>query len=442
MDTRSTRIAPGRATAGCRRGRSAIGHGAVMAALVVTALAQAAGPDEAALLLADEAPGLVERASDWRVFAEGAVGALVRRSDGATRDARRLALDIRYDHAFTPDWRFFLANRLDMAWPEPGGEPGIHTLKEAYATWRMQPETLLDLGRINVRNGVAMGYNPTDFFRAGALRSIVSISPASLRENRQGSLMLRGQRLWEDGSLTWLYSPELSRRSSPEGFNLDPGATNSRHRALVAVSQKVSPSLSPQFLIYREQALPTQFGLNLTGLINDATVAHLEWSGGRGPSLLARALPRAAPGSAGDPWQNRLAAGLTYTTPNNISLTAEYHYSGGGLDETGWAALRQGPLPLYGQYRNWLRTAQEQPTRQAFFFHGVWQDALVSRLDLSVMYNRDLIDASHRLWLEARYHREKVEYALQWQMNGGQPLSAWGALPESRGWQAVLRCYL
>ena len=46
-------------------------------------------------------------------------------------------------------------------------------------------------GRINVRNGAALGYNPTDFFRSGALRSVVSIDPNSLRENRLGTVMLR-----------------------------------------------------------------------------------------------------------------------------------------------------------------------------------------------------------------------------------------------------------
>ena len=56
-----------------------------------------------------------------------------------------------------------------------------------------RPDTLIDLGRINVRNGVALGYNPTDYFRAGAVRAAVSVSPASLKENRQGSVMLRGQ---------------------------------------------------------------------------------------------------------------------------------------------------------------------------------------------------------------------------------------------------------
>ena len=411
-------------------------------ALLGSGIARADDPEASALVLVNAVPEVASKASDWRSFVEGGYGGSVRRSDGAARDTRRLSLDIQYDHSFSPQWRSVLADRLDTSWSaQAGDDHGINTLKEAYLSWRAQPETMLDLGRINVRNGVAMGYNPTDYLRAGALRSIVSIDPASLKQNRQGSIMLRGQRLWEGGSLTALYSPELSRRPSREGLNPDVGATNHQNRWLIAVSQKIGGTLTPQFLIHREEALPTQFGLNLTGLIDDATVAYLEWSGGRSPSLLAQALRDLLPVRSDRAWRNRLSAGLTCTTPNKISLTAEYHYNGGGLDEAAWNALRRGPLFVYGQYRNWVQTVQELPTKQALFFYGTWADALITRLDLSVMHNSDLADSSQRIWLEARYHVGSLEYAVQWQRNGGRPLSNFGAMPEARSWQAVMRYY-
>lgn len=403
--------------------------------------AHGARADEAeasALLLADEAPATASRPSDWRVFLEGALGDAARR-DGRGGERQRLSLDLRYDHAFSPQWRVFLADRLDLSQPpQEGADRAINTLKEAYLGWRVQPETLLDLGRINARNGVAAGYNPTDYFRAGALRSIVSIDPASLRENRQGSVMLRGQRLWQGGSLTALYSPGLKRRPNADGFSLDPGATNPRSRWLFALSQKIG-GVSPQWLLYREANQPMQVGLNLTGLLNDATVAHVEWSGGRGPSQREQALapPQRAPAT----WRNRLAAGLTHTTPDKLALTAEVHYNGGGLDAAEWNALQQGPPAAYGLYRQWVGDAQELPTRQALFIRATWQDAIAHGLDLAAMHNRDLVDSSRRTWLEARYHVGDMEYALQWQRSSGTALSAYGALPESRGWQAVLRHY-
>ncbi len=416
------------------RRRAAI---AVLAGLTIAA--QASDQETDALRLADAMPEDVVRASDWRTFAELGLGAARQRRDGSVRHDRRLSLDVRFDHALSGDWRVVFADRLDISDPaQAGSDQAINTVKETYLGWRPAPDALLDFGRINARYGVAMGYNPTDFFRAGALRSIVSIDPASMKENRQGSVMLRSQWLWTGGSLTGLVSPDLERRPHRDGFNLNLGATNPRDRLLLALSQKIG-GFNPQILIFREAAAPTRFGLNLTGLLNDATVAHVEWSGGRGPGQLEQALGQSAYGSHG--WRNRIATGLTYTTSNKLSLTAEWHYNGSALNDAQWTALRRGPPLPYLGYRLWARDAQELPTQQALFLRAMWQDALIPHLDLTLMHNRDLVDASRRTWLEARYHAERWEYALQWQRNSGSTLSSYGVMPDSRSWQALVRYY-
>ncbi|MCK6393249.1 MAG: hypothetical protein L6Q67_06075 [Zoogloea sp.] len=413
---------------------------------LIIALLPGAGPVAAqdaeldALQLADTAPTEVQAPSDWRRFVEAGLGASHLRSSGDTRSTRRLSLDIQYDHALNHDWRVLVADRLDLGQPAlRGREHAINTLKEAYLSGRLQPDTLVDLGRINVRNGVALGYNPTDYFRAGAVRAAVSISPASLKENRQGSVMLRGQQLWAGGALSALFSPGLARQAEPEGLNPDLGATNRQHRGLLALSQKVG-GFTPQLLVYQEESLPTQFGFNLTGLVTDATVAYLESSAGRSPSQLSQSLPAFAPCRC-SAWHNRLSAGLTHTTAHKLSLSAEYHHNGGGLDADDWRQLRQGPPAVYAAYRQWAATAQEMPTRRAVFLHGVWQDALIPRLDLSAMHTLDLTDRSQRSWLEARYHQGSVDYAVQWQAHSGRPTSVFGALPDKHGWQLSLRYY-
>ena len=222
-------------------------------ALLCAGGARADDQDAGALMLADQAPEPTEKSGNLRTFIEAAHGGATRRNHGGSQDNQRLSLDIQYDHSFAPGWRALLGDRLDLNRPAPaGGERSINTLKEAYLSWQARPETLLDAGRINVRNGVATGYNPTDYFRGGALRSVVSISPASLKENRQGSVMLRGQGLWDSGSLTMLYSPELRDQAGPAaGLSPDVGATNHKDRWLVVVSQKTA-ILTPQFLLYRE----------------------------------------------------------------------------------------------------------------------------------------------------------------------------------------------
>ena len=410
----------------------------VLLLAAATAPALAVDEDAAALLLADKTSTTAEQSSDWRVYAETAVRESRRQGAGIALHGARASIDARFDKTFAPGWRAVFADRLDLNRMDGvSGNRDINTLKEAYLSWQAEPGRIVDLGRINARNGVAFGYNPTDYFRAGALRSVVSLDPASLRENRLGSAMLRGQALWNGGSLSALYSPRLADQSSDSVFSPDLGATNQRTRWQLGLSEKLSAALSPQWLLSGGAGQSPQLGLNLTALANDATVAYFEWSGGRAASLAAQALKR--PDDAA--FRSRLSTGLTYTTPNNVSLTAEYQYNGAGLDEAGWNALRRGPPAAYGLYRGLVTNVQELPTRDHVFVYAVWQDALVKHLDLAAMVRYDAADHSRLQWLEARYHWTRVDIALQTQLNTGQSGSNYGALPDRRVWQAVLRYF-
>jgi hypothetical protein len=412
--------------------------------LVLLLLAAAASPaladdeDAAALSLADKTTMTAEQSSDWHVFAEAAVRESRPQGPGLALHGKRASIDARFDKMFAPGWRAVVADRLDMNRMDGvSSNEDINTLKEAYLSWQARPDRVADLGRINARNGVALGYNPTDYFRAGALRSIVSIDPASLRENRLGSAMLRGQQLWDSGSLTALYSPKLADHPSDSTFSPDLGATNQRARWQLALSEKLSDALNPQWLVSGGAGQSPQLGLNVTALPNNATVAYFEWSGGRTPSLAAQALMR--PDDA--VFRSRLSTGLTYTTQSNISLTAEYEYNGAGLDQAGWNALRRGPPAAYGLYRGLVTKIQDPPTRHNVFLYALWQDAFVKHLDLTAMVRYDAEDYSRLQWLEARYHWTRVDIALQTQLNTGRSLSDFGALPERRIWQALVRYF-
>ncbi len=410
----------------------------VCAVVLIGAGGPATAADEDALSIADQATMTPEQGGDWRVFAEGALRESMRRSTGAVLHGGRMSFDVRYDKVIAPGWRAVFADRLDMnRLYGSAGDGNVNTLKEAYLSWQVQPDRIADLGRINVRNGVATGYNPTDYFRTGALRSIVSLDPASLRENRQGSAMVRGQALWESGSVTGIYAPKLADQSNAGAYNLDLGATNQRDRWLVAASAKLSDKISPQFLLSGGTGQSAQVGFNLTGLLDDATVAYFEWSGGRSPSLLSQGL-----GSPDDSaFRNRVATGLTYTTASNVTFTAEYDYNGTGLDKGGWNALRRGSPLAYGRYRTFAATVQDPATRHNLFFYATWTDAMVKHLDLTAMLRYDAVDSSRLQWFEARYHWTKVDLALQAQMNLGKPATDFGALSERRITQVVLRYF-
>jgi hypothetical protein len=409
---------------------------------LLVAACPALAADEDALSLADRAPMAAERGGDWRIYTEAALRESTRRATGGAIHGERLSFDFRFDKAIAPGWRAVFSDRLDMnrlgtQAANGTGDGNINTVREAYLSWQVQPDRIADFGRVNVRNGVAMGYNPTDYFRAGALRSVSTLDPASLRENRQGSVMLRGQALWATGSVTGIYSPKLEDRPNPGAYSLDLGSTNPRERWQVAGSHRFSETFQPQVLLSGGTGQSVQAGLNLTGLLNDATVAFFEWSGGRSRSLLSQA----AGGPDDSSFRNRLATGLSYTTANNITLTAEYDYNGAGPDKDAWNVLRLGSPVAYGRYRTFAGAAQEPATRHSAFFYATWQDALVKRLDLTAMVRYDAVDSSRLQWLEARYRFTKVDVAVQAQLNAGKPGTNFGALADRRVTQLLLRYF-
>ena len=462
----------------------------VMAAACPFAWAEAEAPPDteaSALMLADQTAVVVQKPQDWRVFLELAAGGVsgVNGTGAAAglsdQTNQRFSFDMQVDTTLSPGLRGIFSDRLDMNWAQPvatspdSSQNGINTLREAYLSWQSTPNGILDAGRINTRYGVGSGYNPTDYFRADSVRSQVSVDPASLRENRQGSVMLRGQVLWDTGSITAIFSPRLATASpdpaATTAFSPDWGATNHQQRMLVAVTQKMADGLSPQWLLFKQEAQPVQVGFNLTGLVNDATVAYVEWSGGRSLSLLQQANAsmnaginggtnagtnagvNAGIGAGGSPfalpqqqtgvavYRQRMTTGLTYTTSGKLSLTAELAYNGGGLDSAGWTVLGHGSPLVYANYRQWLQRNGESPTRYSAMVYATWQDAMLNHLDITAMQRLDLIDSSRLLWLEARYHVDGSDIALQWQRNSGGGYSDYGVAGAMQRWQVLLRRY-
>jgi hypothetical protein len=402
--------------------------------------------DDDALNLADTTTESAPvETSSWRLFTETTAGRTTVHHWGqpdTTEDTQRLSLDLLVDKRLSPELRAVFSDRLDLNHQrEALGQKPLNSVKEAYLSWQPQNDRVLDVGRINVRYGAAMGYNPTDFFREGANRSITSFDPNAIRENRMGTAMLRGQTLWQGGALTAIVAPKVADAPSNGDWNADLGATNNRNRWLVSVSHQLADNFNPQFVLYGDQRQPVQMGLNLAVLVNDATVAHVEWAGGRQKSLLAQALPLSTAVSQDETFHNRLATGLTYTTANKLSITGEYQYNGAAVDKAVWNALRTSSMLDYESYRQLVQEQLELTTRQAAFVRASWQDAFINRLDLTAVLRYNLEDHSKLSWLEARYRFDKSEIALQWVMASGDDSSDFGAMAQRRYIQALFRYY-
>src|SRR5262249_53914334 len=87
-------------------------------------------------------------------------------------DGVALAGRVRFNFRAASDIRF------------PSHENVRNDFREGYASWEAMPRTYLDAGRINVKSGVAVGFNPTDFFKTRAVVEPLTADPSVLREDR------------------------------------------------------------------------------------------------------------------------------------------------------------------------------------------------------------------------------------------------------------------
>ena len=387
--------------------------------------------DDAALLLADGVAPTTTKTRAWRAQVEAGIV----HADRPFSRSHHLSFDMQLDTTVAPSLRVALANRLDLSRDSRTAElETVNTLKEAYASYAYSKDRIIDIGRINVRSGAALGYNPTDFFRTKSLRAINSIDPESLRSNRLGSVMLRGQAISHRGSLTLLYSPKLANAPDSSAFDIDLGATNSVDRYLLLLSPQLAGASSSTMLLYGEQGQAPTLGLNQTWVAGRSTVVYLEVASGKSVALLDRALGRHDDASV----RTKLAAGLRFTTQQKQTVSLEYDYSGVSLNRKQWDALREGAPGDYLRYRQWVQAAQELPTRQAWFVHANWQDAGADHLDVSFMARRDIADRSSLYWLEGRYHFRQSDLIVQAQHNAGDARSTFGALPHANIWTVKL----
>jgi len=347
----------------------------------------------------------------------------------------RLFLDVRKEWKLADQLSLTYSGRLNFRGEDdlsfPTHENVINDLREAYLGWHPLERTYLDAGRINLKSGVALGYNPTDFFRARAVVEPLSADPTVLREDRLGTLMLRGQQLLDGGSLTAAFAPKLYDPSAIytnlDLPSVDPmlDRTNASSRFLVKSSLNITDRLSPEFLLYREGA-QTRLGANLAESLGQKVVAYLEWSGGRHASLIDGALhygretgtvppqaPSPLPESSRESFQNELAIGASYTSESRVTFNLEYHFNQAGFARADWrnwfAAGQSGSSGSAAARELWyLRDyaldRQAPISRHSVFLRADWVDAFIPKLELTGFVNADVYDGSGLAQISADYY--------------------------------------
>ena len=149
-----------------------------------------------------EAPTTQEssRAPTQRLYVESALTVTSSRDDlivpapppPAYNWQERLFADVRWQWRLGDRVQASYSGRLNLRFENdisfPSQENLINDLREASVQWEPADGTYLDIGRINVKSGVALGFNPTDFFKTRAVVEPLSADPTVLREDRLGTL--------------------------------------------------------------------------------------------------------------------------------------------------------------------------------------------------------------------------------------------------------------
>ena len=419
-----------------RRERHSLAVALLLGLSLLPGLASAADDDAALGLTSAPVEATPATPSATRWFIEAATGRTSGRNGSPSRTLSRASLDVLTSTTFGTGWRAVLSDRLDHQTPaEPGRDATLNSLREAYLGWSAEGGSSgVEFGRINLRHGPAYGYNPTDFFRDGSLRTVTSVNPFSQRETRMGTFALRGQRLWTGGSAALTLSPKLADAPSGRAFDLDFGATNNRNRGLLTLSQQWGERVNTQLLLYKDAGLDVQPGASATALLSDSIVGHAEWSQAREPSLSDRAWGIPGHQRSGQ----RVTLGATWTTPSKLSLTVERQHNGLALSNTDWNAVAAINPALLGAYLLTAERRQDLASRDAWMLFATQPDLFIKHLDLTFLLRLNDADHSRLTYLELRHHWPQVDLALQLQFNDGRTLSQYGLYPDRSVVQAMV----
>jgi hypothetical protein len=374
----------------------------------------------------------------------------------------RIFLDARDEWALAPDFHVDYSGRLNFRagdqLPIPSHENVRHDFREGYFTWEPVSGSFIDGGRINVKNGVATGYNPTDFFKTHAVIEPLSFDPTVLREDRLGTAMIRASHVAPSGTVAVAFAPQFEKESSLYTTNnlpsFDPGfgRTNAHDRLLIEGSTNLS-DFNPELLLYREAAA-TLIGANVSAPMGHKTVLYLESSGGDAPSLINEALgyghatgaipagaPEPLPEGGAKSFRAKAALGASYATESNITFNFEYHYDGAGFSHQDWrnwfamGSARTAPPGIADSLwyiRDYGQEVEEPVARHSLFLRFDAVDAFVPNLEITGFTNTDLFDGSSLAQLTADYYLSN-----QWTIGAvgaadlGRKRSEFGSLPQA-----------
>lgn len=325
--------------------------------------------------------------------------------------------------------------------------------RELALSWVVQPSFVVEAGRVNIRAGVASGFNPTDRFRIDSLVVDDSLDVTDRREDRLGVLVADAAYQLEDGLLQLGFRPAIKAGDDTIwadadviGLSLD--RTNPDNLLFAKFSPETSGNLFLTGSLYLERR-ESGVGLEASAAASDSVVVYSE-------AFIQRRRNLSSAGSSagvddanlddvgfddGRSIQTQTATGVSWSLPSwlvgqeNITLALEHHYNQAGLSGDGLDALDGTPPGFAGPIFAEAARLQEPLARHSFFTRFSWTD-MVDDVDLSAIAFVEPYDGSGQAQLSIDIAlNERSTLGMRAQTSWGAEDSAFGSNPISSSLQ-------
>lgn len=387
-----------------------------------------------------ETKSAVTATENGKIYIETSINTSKKTSNNPQSSAN-LAIDTNLTKKLWSDWRVGINARLDLDLARGTGltkdNLGL-TLREVIASKRID-ELVIDIGRINVRDGVALGYNPSDVFRTGALLIRRTEDPARLRESRLGVTGIRLSLDSKGGGFAAMFVPAITSSQNPSWYDPRWGATNGEHEQYYL--KWTPPSLNgiyTNLLIHKVSKNAATLGFNATNNFGQSSVGYIEVARTHQTDVIDIANNNTTLRQA----RTKLATGFTYATESRKTFTIEYNYNGNGLRKEIWDNQWQ-KLSSDDLGRGFADAGRHQESigRHSFLMSLQWERFASRDDDLSCLLKANLIDRSSFCYCEWTLRKSTSELSISASKYFGNDYSEYGAAQQQWALGAKVRIY-
>jgi hypothetical protein len=218
-------------------------------------------------------------------------------------------------------------------------------VKELYYQGEFSPSSFYEVGRINTKEGVARGYNPTDYFK-GTTSLTLSNDTKERKDNRLGAFLFSETLFLDTFTLKGIYSPKISLSkhtflSDTKYIGLHLDETNYHDRASLYVDYSGFEDVTSSMILHYDED-DLHLGFNLS-YVYSSWIFYVENSLKRAQSDIAKSIDAMSAHplirerfSKKKFYIDEVSVGLNYTSDSNIVTTLEYIHNSGGLDSGDW----------------------------------------------------------------------------------------------------------